>query len=141
MIGLLIAALALPPVPAARVAAKLYDVPPAELVYITRRESSARWIGVHPRDASMSLVAWRNAVRVGWLRPAECAAHRYRDGQWHTRGAFGLSAAYNLRYLGTCAPPEALDVPLLAAIAAARKWRRICERPGKRNAWCGSYDG
>jgi hypothetical protein len=136
VIGILIAALTLPPVPAARLAARIFGAPAPELVHITRRESSGRWIGVHPRDASLSALVWRKAVAARWLDPNRCEHHRYAAGQWHTRGAFGLSAAYNLRYLPGCWPPEVLDVPIVSAIVATRKWKRVCERPTFRHGWC-----
>ena len=70
---------------------------------------------------------FNNATRVGWLNP-QCPFHRGPPGKFSTRGAHGLSAAYSLRFLGSCVPPEALDVPLFSAIAAARRAMSQCRR-------------
>lgn len=127
MIGLLLAALLLPPVPAARVAARITDTPEAELVAIVRRESRGERVGIHERDAWTSSAACRKAVRTGWLDDGvRCGAG------WGTRGSFGLLAAYNLRYIWLDCAPWVLDVPIVSAIAAARRFDALC--PG--DAWC-----
>lgn len=101
-----------------------------ELVAICRRESRCRPIGAHPRDASSGPLMHRKATIVGWLDP-DCLWHHGDGYRFSTRGAHGLSAAYSLRFLGGwCLPPEALDVPLLSAIAAARRARAQCENHG-----------
>jgi len=76
---------------------------------------------------------YNNATRVGWLNP-QCPFHRGSPGRFSTRGVHGLSAAYSLRFLGSCVPPEALDVPLLSAIAAARRAMSQCRRHGACSA-------
>lgn len=130
MIALLLAALLVPPVPAARIAARAFDVPEAALVAIVRRESQGQRIGVHAIDAWASRRSCEKAVRVGWLAPSsECSA-----GGWSTRGAFGLLAAYQLRWLGLDRWPWVLDIPAVSAVAAARRYRALC--PSERWRWC-----
>ena len=125
---------------------------------------------------------------IGWLDPAECAAHRPHaresqddwdqvvkemsrphkylggDSIWSqtairgykrrsvkrhdkeafgVRGPFGLSYAYNARYVPGCWYPELMDVPIVSAIIAARKalrkcknWR-YCTKSDLREAWAG----
>ena len=41
------------------------------------------------------------------------------------RGPMGILAAYHLHRLAPCAAPEALDVPILAAVVAARHVRQL----------------
>lgn len=101
-----------------------------ELVAICRRESRCSAVKVHERDAKFSDRVYRKASAVGWLDP-RCQADR--PGQWSTRGAFGLMAAYNLRWLpGRCLPPEVLDVPLVSAWAASEKLEAYCGRRRRR---------
>ena len=70
-------------------------------------------VGVHRGDARFSASAYRNAVKSGHVDP-ECQP--YRDGQWSTRGSWGLMSAYNIHRLGVaCLPPEILDIPLFSA--------------------------
>lgn len=87
------------------------------MLKICERESHCQVIGVHDNDARYSRGAWKNAVRVGWLSE-RCQA--YHDG-WSTRGAWGTIAAYTVRHLGECKPAWILDVPMLGAIASARR--------------------
>jgi hypothetical protein len=90
---------------------------------------------------------YRNAMRVGWLDPT-CTFHRGDPSRFSTRGVHGLSAAYSLHFVGGCVPPEVLDVPLVSAIAAARRAREQCTRHGactteaRRRLWIGAgrYD-
>lgn len=100
-----------------------------ELLAICRRESHCRLVGVHPADQWAGPRMRANALRVGWL-DRRCAFHRGAPEEFSTRGVHGLSAAYSLRFLGECVPPEALDVPLLSAIAAARRALSQCRRHG-----------
>jgi hypothetical protein len=68
------------------------------------------------------------AVRAGIVRPSEsCPHHQQSDDpeRWGVRGPFGLVAAYHLHRLAPCAAPEAIDVPLLAAVVAARHVRQL----------------
>lgn len=142
MLLLIIRLLTLDPIPASHLAARwVGSVPGAELASIARRESRGRWIGIHEGDRWLSSAAHRRALSRGWLRPW-CPFHRSPEGMG-TRGAHGLVAAYSLRWLGPCVPPEALDVPLLSAIAAARRaahqCRRYqaCDREARRLVWRG----
>lgn len=90
----------------------------ADLLRICERESHCTLVGVHAIDSGRSRAAWSGAVAVGWLDPS-CQPHRPRA--WSTRGAWGTMAAYTVHHLGTCVPAWALDVPLVAAIAATRR--------------------
>ena len=84
----------------------------------------------------------RAALARGWVDPERCPAHAGGPPErWGIRGPHGHAGAYGARYLQPCAAPEALDVPLLSAIAAARRlWvlrvvyrrRTVAER---RHAW------
>lgn len=117
----------LAPVPAARVAARAFDVPEQALVSIVMRESQGVRVGIHERDAWASKRACTKARAVGWLDGSvDCGPG------WSTRGAFGLMAAYQLRWLGLDRAPWVLDVPAVSAVAAARKYRAAC--PG--DGWC-----
>lgn len=139
----------LDPVTSSAVAAVVVGQPELapELVHICRRESHCRWIGAHATDAWAGTRMFRNAVRVGWLDPG-CKFHRGARPRFSTRGVHGLSAAYSLRFIGTCLPPEVLDVPLVSAIAAARRAREQCRRYAacttetRRRMWVGAqrYD-
>jgi hypothetical protein len=156
VLTLILTALLLPPLPAARIAARALDVPEKALVRIVLRESQGVRVGIHERDAWASDIVYRKAVRAGWLDPQSCPFHREeptgagregpsglaakagvpRIGRWSTRGAAGLMAAYNLRWLGpvACAPPWVLDVPIVSAVASARRYRALC--PSERWRWC-----
>ena len=95
-----------------------------ELVGICRRESRCRRkVSEHARDSHHGRKVYARAVERGWLRPF-CQA----PGEgWSTRGSHGLMAGYHVRLLGVpCLPASAMDVPLLSAIAAARKAQRLC---------------
>lgn len=133
MLTLLVWLLSLSPEPASRVAAHAVGRPvlQRDLVAVTRRESAGVRVGVHRCDAWASERARDAAIRTGWLPPWCDGTHRRG---WSTRGAHGLMAAYHLRLLGaswTCAP-WLLDVPILSAIAAARKHAAVCPR----DRWC-----
>lgn len=130
MLTLILTALLLPPLPAARIAARAFDVPESALVRIVMRESQGQRIGVHERDAWASKRACRKAVRTGWLHEgADCTLPG-----WSTRGAFGLMSAYSLRWVGLDRAPWVLDVPAVSAVAAARRYRALC--PSERWRWC-----
>lgn len=127
----LLAAWLLPPVPSARLAAQAYDVPSSALVAITRREANGQRVGIHQIDARWSRHVCRRARAVGWIASgSDCSA-----GGWSTRGAFGLMAGYHLRFVGLDRWPWVLDVPLVSAIAAAKKYRTACV-PTRRRRWC-----
>jgi hypothetical protein len=104
----------------------------SELVAICKRESKCkRAISIHRGDAMHHGRVWRRAVARGWLQPW---CQDSREG-WSTRGSHGLMAGYHMRYLGVpCLPAAALDVPLLSAIAAARKAARLCTAKGACDA-------
>jgi len=130
------AAMWLPPEPAAHVAAWWVgrpDIAPA-LIRICGRESRCTRIGVHARDTDVDPSdGWRGQVRLGHIDPR---CQPYRPDTWSTRGAWGLWAAAHWRYLPPCYQPEILDVPLVSALVAAKKYLRTCEGPARRR-WCG----
>lgn len=98
-------------------------------------ESSSRPVGVHTRDRWLGQAMWEAAARVGWLRPDVCPGHALRAGGsrgegWAPRGAWGVSAAYGLRWTGAVGcllGPAILDVPAVGAVAAAGHLRH-CSR-------------
>lgn len=86
--------------------------------------AGCRRIGIHrghvPRAPAQAFE--RPAIRAGLIDPERCPTHAGGPpDRWGIRGAHGHAAAYAVRYLQPCAAPEALDVPLLSAIAAARR--------------------
>ena len=123
---------ALTPTQAAHVAAWVYDVPATELVRICERESRCQRVSIHLTDAHLD--GWGGQVRLGHLR-AWCQPHGGRPYNWTTRGAWGLSAASHWAYLPPCYPAWALDVPVVSASVAARKYRRECLT--RSTSWCG----
>ncbi|MBK6923290.1 MAG: hypothetical protein IPH07_38230 [Deltaproteobacteria bacterium] len=114
-----------------------------ELTHICRRESHCRVVAAHPADAWAGASMRRNAIRVGWLDP-RCPFHHGDPERFSTRGTHGLSAAYSLRFLGDCLPPEVLDVPMVSAIAAARRAQAQCRHHGactveaRHRLWAGA---
>lgn len=132
--------LSLPPEPATRAGAAMVGRADLadELVSICRRESPGSDcttpVGLHPPDKNPVAAMYRKAVQHGWLgtcalNTATSAADRVRFG---VRGVHGLSAAYSLWHLGPCLAPEALDVPFLSAVIAARRATYQCEAPHLR---------
>lgn len=126
--------LALDPRDAVTLAARLERVDEATLMRLCVIESGGcRRVGIHSRARPNvarrpGLGAWVRAVRAGIVRPSEeCPHHQQSDDpeRWGVRGPMGLVAAYHLHRLAPCAAPEALDVPLLAAIVAARHVRQL----------------
>ena len=94
---------------------------------------SAR-VGIHVRDAASSWRVWRKMVGRGEFDPA---CQPYIEGGWSTRGPWGLMAALHARWLPECYQASWLDVPLVSALVAARKYLEQCEgseRP--RVGWC-----
>jgi hypothetical protein len=89
-----------------------------------------RWvIGELVRNGARALAAYMR-VRTGWLHEgADCTLPG-----WSTRGSFGLLAAYQLRWLGLDRAPWVLDVPIVSAVASARRYRALC--PSERWRWC-----
>ena len=104
------------------------------LIKVCERETGCRPFGVHPRDAHRSRLGWRGQVALGHLDPA---CQPYLPGQWATRGAFGVSAASAWPDLPACYHPAILDVTLVSAVVALRRWQRVCEDPARRDGWCG----
>lgn len=139
--------LALDPREAVTIAARLENADEATLARLCAIESGGcRRVGIHsqarPNVARRpGLGAWTKAVRAGTLRPSEeCPHHQQSDDpeRWGVRGPFGLVAAYHLHRLAPCAAPEALDVPFLAAVVAARHLRQLARMvPADRvaDAW------
>jgi hypothetical protein len=119
----------------------------AELVATCRRESHCRLVGAHEQDSSVGSLMRRKALAVGWLDPA-CEWHDGSGARFSTRGAHGMSAAYTLRFVGDCLPPEVLDVPIVSALAAARRMQAQCKshgactRAARHRMWMGAskYD-
>ena len=105
--------------------------------HLTAAEAAARShrVGVHVRDAASSRRVWRKMVRRGELDPA---CQPYEPGMWATRGPWGLMAALHARYLPECYAPHWLDVPLVSAAVAARKYLERCEPLpwAERPRWC-----
>lgn len=135
--AVILAALALPPVDATRLACRLERYEPcSELLAILAVESRGQAVGVHTGHAKRKPggVFWRAAVAAGWLHPERCASHQSTDNGvgWGIRGAHGLAAAYSVHVLGECVGPEAIDVPLLSAVAAVRRLRVLARRYGLR---------
>lgn len=121
--------IAFDPVASSVLAANLVGQPELarELVWICRRESHCQLTGVHRNDQWAGPRMFTNAMRVGWL-DSQCRFHRGLPQRFSTRGVHGLSAAYSLRFLGGCLPPEVLDVPIMSAVAAAKRARSQCRR-------------
>lgn len=107
-----------------------------ELVKICKRESPGRdcrqRVGLHLNNSPHAVARfYRKAVARGWLDPERCPEHRAATPEemqrFAVRGNHGLAAAYSLRFLAApCAPPEALDVPFLSALAATRRAQQMC---------------
>lgn len=135
----ILAALSLAPADATRLACRLERYADCgEVLGIVAAESRGVAVGVHTGHAKRVRgdVFWRAAVGAGWLRPDRCARHQQADGGhgWGIRGAHGNAAAYAVRFLGECVGPEALDVPLLSAVATIRRLRVLARRYGLRTA-------
>lgn len=112
----------------AELMAHVVGVDPRVLKHITWQETRGVALGVHVGDAHLTHRVWRQANRVGWLEPW-CQG----DGLgWSSRGAWGLMAAYHVRFLGRCAPAWVFDVPLVSAYVAAKKIREHCAKPPAR---------
>lgn len=133
MILQLILSIVLSPIASSYVAALAVGEPglAVKLVRICRRESRCQPISIHTVDERKGWAAWRNAVRVGRLDPNRCIWHgRGSIGRWSTRGSWGTMAAYTVDYLADCYPPELLDVPIVGALAAARRLQGSRKRRG-----------
>lgn len=114
----------------AAVALRAPSIAPA-LSKICWRESRCNPISVHSIDVRLSDGAYRAAIGVGWL---DAACQPPKIGAYSTRGAFGLMAAFNVRHVDECMPPEYLDVPLISALTAGMKLIEHCsKRKSKRH--------
>lgn len=130
---------ALDPLEAIEFAARAHgrpDIVPA-LEAVCRRESRCKRIGVHEIDARPDASSYAGQVRLGHLD--EQCQPRGDWRRWGTRGIFGLNAADHWEYLPPCYEPEVLDLPVVSAMIAARKYLRRCD--GKRTRrWCPRRD-
>ncbi len=125
----------------------------AFLLRVAALESTSRPVGVHRGDARLGRVMYERATRTGWLRPRACPGHRLaadrerRPGRgWGPRGAWGVSAAYGLRWAGLAGcllGPAILDVPAVGALVAAghaghcARVRRTRDPEEIRACWAG----
>ena len=128
----------------------------AELVSICKRESPGsdcrRRVGVHPNNyVSDVRSAYTKAISLKYLylHPA-CPEHVIDLNspaellRFGVRGNHGLMAAYSVRFLGPCVAPEALDFPVLSAIAATRRATAmclkssVCSTSGRLGLWIGT---
>jgi hypothetical protein len=129
--------IALDPRAASHAAAALVGEPElgSVLERICDRESDCEAVSVHRLDSRWSSWAWRTAVGSGRLDPTCQPLH----AGWSTRGAWGTMAAFTVVHLGVpCAPAWLVDVPLLGAIAAAR---RALDPDCRRYAACRRWRG
>lgn len=104
------------------------------LVRVCERESGCRPTGVHLGDAHLSRRGWVGQVSLGHLDPS---CQPYERGAWATRGPFGLSASSNWEHLPECYAPAILDLTVVSAYVALRRWEVVCEDPRRRDGWCG----
>jgi hypothetical protein len=135
----IVAALSLGPHEATVLACRLEQyVDCGEVLALMATESRGLRVGVHEGHHARvgGAVFWRAAVKVGWLRPDRCERHQQTDGGrgWGICGSHGLAAAYSVHVLGECVGPEAIDVPLLSAVATIRRLRVLRDRYGLRTA-------
>lgn len=129
------AALSLGPYDATHLTYHLKQYKPCgEVLHLIAVESRGVAVGVHTRHARRvrGAVFWRRAVAAGLLHPERCERHQSTDNGfgWGVRGAHGLAAAYSVHVLGECVGPEAIDVPLLSAVATVRRLRVLRDRYG-----------
>lgn len=130
--------LTLDPVPASYLAVELVETPLTgpELAAIARRESRGRWVSTHEGDRWAEKRVHRRALERGRLSKL-CPWHRSPEGM-STRGSFGLMASYSLDFLAPCLPAWVLDIPLISAIAAARRAAsRQCAAVPSCRKWSG----
>ena len=104
----------------------------AELYMIAKREARGGadgLVGVHEGDSWLGRKSWEKAMRAGRLDP-ECQEHTWQEGEWGTRGLFGMIAAYHVGELG-CVGPETMDDPTAAAHLALVRMQRCRPRVGR----------
>ncbi len=115
----------------------------AELRKICRVESAGcRPIGAHgTRHNPPGRRFYAAGIGYGAVRPEDCPDTHgpHTADAWGPRGAFGL-AGYRAVALHPCAPPQALDLPIVsAAIALAHlvelERRGFCDPRRRRAAW------
>ncbi len=140
--ALVLALFLLPPRPAGYLAATLVGRPDLgpRLEQVCERESSCTFASVHPGDSLWSGIVYAEAVRAGKIGSGEMCPLRFSFVRrpWSTRGAWGTMAGYTVGYLSPCAPPWALDVPLMGALAAARRMAsRACLSSPRCRSWAG----
>ncbi len=103
-----------------------------ELYLICARESrcgAEGLVGVHEGDSWLGRKSYDKAVAAKRLWPDDCQEHAWQDGEWGTRGLFGLIAAYHVGELG-CVGPEVMDDPTAAAHLALVRMQRCRPRVG-----------
>ena len=128
---------AVEPLAASSIAASIVGRPELapEIASICKIESRCSRVGVHTKHADRvrGEVFREAATRRSWIDPVGCAAHRDRTpDQWGVRGSHGNVAAYAVRHLGPCVAPEVLDLPIMSAIATARRLVELRRRYGRR---------
>lgn len=137
-LALILSALSFSPAAATRLACRLERYEPcSEVLAILAVESRGQVVGVHTGHTGRrhGRAFWDRAVAAGWLRPDLCDEHmRGPDDAagWGIRGAHGLAAAYSVHVLGECVPAEAIDIPLVSAVATIRRLRILARRYGLR---------
>lgn len=128
--------LMLDPVEATIAAARLAGAPgwTSELLDLMEIESRGVQVGLHDRHAPRigGSRFFRRAVAARVIDPAGCRHHKEGGPRWGIRGVHGLAAAYSVQHRGACVAPEAIDVPLLSALAAVRRLRLLERRYGLR---------
>lgn len=105
----------------------------AELYMICARESRCGRdgrVGVHGNDAPRTQRLAFDRAHARGLLDAECQEHAWIEGEWGTRGLFGMIAAYSVGRLG-CEGPWVLDDAEVAATLAV-------QRLASCDAWTGS---
>lgn len=127
--------------------AAFQDVPAGFVANTCIMESGcyrSRHVSIHAGDVAAGRSAFERSLRSGRL-DGDCgyvrAARGVGDdwaGEWSTRGAHGLIVAYQLFRVGSCLPPEAMDIPLVSALAAGRKARWHCQQLRARGKKCTS---
>jgi hypothetical protein len=135
------------PVLAGRVMVALLGMHPEvaeDLERVCHRESRCQpEVGVHERDAHLSESAYWGQVKLGqreleqgrWTHlHRECQP--YGDGDWATRGPFGLSASAHWAYVWPCYSPAIFDSVWLSAWVAARKHDKVCGAGCDSAVWC-----
>lgn len=122
-----------------------------EVTAICRVESRCRPVGLHTGHVNRrgGEVFYRRALARGIIDPDACDAHRpviaadpaHALDRWGIRGSHGHAAAYAVRHLGPCVSPDALDIPMVSALATARRLRdleatyRLTTASARAHAW------